>query len=156
MSNAMLYQSMLKCDGTQKNCQGCAFKGIPDCRNAMAHHAGALIQLQEVVIDNAGQQSAAQMNTIRKLEAEKKQVVEAWGELNGAMVNLLEGLKEERHCASCKNRTDENHKEICKQCREAASMYTLDLDYGKKPDPCEECLADSDECEGCAHNPENE
>lgn len=155
MSNALLYQSMLKCDGTQKNCHGCAFKGIPDCRNAMAHHAGALIQLQEVVIDNAGQQSGAQMNTIRKLEAENKACFKEYEKLNEAMVNLLTGLKEERHCASCKNREEENHEEICKQCKEAASMYTLDLDYGKAPDPCEECLADSDECEGCAYNPEN-
>lgn len=155
MSNKILYESMLKCDGTQKNCKGCAFKGIPDCRNAMAHHAGALIQLQDVVIENAGQQSAAQMNTIRKLETEKQQIIKDWDAMNGAMVNMLVGLKEERHCASCKNSTEENHEEICKQCREAESMYTLDLDYGKEPDPCEECLADTDECEGCGHNPEN-
>ena len=155
MSNAMLYQSMLKCDGTQKNCQGCVFKGIPDCRNAMAHHAGALIQLQDVVIENAGQQSGAQMATIRKLNEENLACMKENNQLNDVVVNLLTGLKEERHCASCKNRTDENHEETCKQCREAASMYTLDLNYGKAPDPCENCIADGDECEGCGYNPEN-
>lgn len=163
MRNEKLYQSMLNCDGTQKNCKECVFRSIPDCRNAMAHHAGALIQLQDVVIDNAGAAGMAKDRKISDLEREKKQIMQNWEQLNEAMVNLIFGLTEERHCASCgyskerDNAEEEAYRQdVCKKCREEKSQYTLNLDYGKKPNPCENCIADSDECEGCEHNKDNE
>lgn len=163
MSNQKLYGSMLKCDGTTKNCEGCVFRKVPDCRNAMAHHAGALIQLQEVALDNVGAQSAAQEAEIRKLHQLTKDLSEGLQEVNQRLTHVVNGLEEERHCASCKHvipcegEMEEATREmICEGCKKEHSNWTLREDFGKPTDPCEGCMADTDESEGCQHNSDNE
>lgn len=144
-NNKNLYESMLHCDGTTKNCRGCAFRGIPDCRNAMAHHAGAMIQLQEVVIENAGAQAGAQIRTISMLENEAKQQEAAFVKLNDLLSNVLLGLKDDRYCPAClgnipsEDADEEARRQLqCKQCKAEESKWELNVQYGKPaplPDP---------------------
>ena len=162
MSNEKLYGSMLKCDGTTKNCEGCLFRKVPDCRNAMAHHAGAMIQLQEVVLDNVGAQSAAQEAEIRELQRKNRQLDRVNQDLCDGLRNIRNGLKELRHCASCeynipqKDEMEESaRKMVCAGCHEEHSNWEPWVDFGKPPaDPCEDC--EGDDCEGCEFNPDNE
>lgn len=139
MSNVNLINSMLKCDGTRMNCKGCTFAEHPECRNAMAHHAGALIQLQDVVIENSGRILNKVANERegwkRAYEASEKAKKEAMEMLS----NIHRGLSELKHCESCQVKngegfTEEEKKAHCEACRNGGAGYIFDLAFGLPPE----------------------
>lgn len=126
MSNERLAKQMMKCDGTNKNCEGCMFVDHPGCRNAMAHHGGAVIQLQDVVIQDLGetigaikrklQEKTAECETIRQL------AVQACYQANA----LADSLAARKDCVTCKNdHAGAGTPEICHRCREGENMWIL-------------------------------
>lgn len=153
-TNQVLINSMMKCDGTRKNCERCVFKEHPDCRNAMAHHAGALIQLQDVVVENSGaiQRKLLFERCGLKMRAENAEKNQAQCMKEYGL--LLDKLRSIRHCATCEASADGyslTEREVrCEACQEK-SMWQLDEKIVNPPvDPCEEC--EDRDCEGCEHN----
>ena len=148
MKNEKMVKSLLNCDGSNKNCEGCAFRDIPDCRNAMAHHAGALIQLQDVVIENAG---ALAGNLQMQLRAEKQAYAEAVDVVKKQRERIGEilcGLTDLKHCESCaysKEQDDpemeKRREELCKACHEGYSQWELSAEFGK-PEPEDDDLGE--------------
>lgn len=158
-TSKVLIDSMLNCDGTRKNCEKCVFKEHPNCRNAMAHHAGALIQMQDVVIENSG---ALQRKVLIERESLKNRAENAEKQLKKCMDEfkaVLDKLREIRHCETCEASADgfseTEREERCKVCKEL-SLWTLDEKIVNPPvDPCDACDPDDyEQCEGCEHNPE--
>lgn len=155
-ANQKLIDSMLKCDGTNGNCRGCVFAEHPECRNAMAHHAGALIQMQDVVIENSG---AIQ----RKLMTERMQLKAELANANRALEKTMEEyklltghLRDKRDCSTCNAgagvHTEEEKAKRCEMCRAGESLWELDtliISPPEEENPCDEC--EEDDCEGCEH-----
>lgn len=154
-ANEKLIQSMLKCDGTRKNCERCVFREHPDCRNAMAHHAGALIQLQDVVVENSGaiqrkvleERHAAQVALSRETEARE--------EIREAYLKLLIHLRERKDCGSCAVKAgtadlpEEDCESICKECQGGETSLWAFNEEIVKVSPCEKC--EREDCEDCEH-----
>lgn len=115
--NEKLIKDMLKCDGTRLNCAGCTFEDNPECRNAMAHHAGALIQLQDVVIENQAKTIAGKKKELREQKDELRKVCEKLTGLDRIASAVLNDLKERRDCQSCGWQGAENNTETCEKCR---------------------------------------
>lgn len=141
MSNEKLVKSMMNCDGSNKNCEGCAFRDIPECRNAMAHHAGALIQLQDVVISNSASLAGGlqmQLRAEKQAYAEAVNVVKKQRERIGEILNGLTALKHCESCAYSKEQGDavmeEQREALCKACHEGISQWELSAEFGK-PEP---------------------
>lgn len=141
MSNEKLVKSMMNCDGSNKNCEGCAFRDIPECRNAMAHHAGALIQLQDVVISNSASLAGGlqmQLRAEKQAYAEAVNVVKKQRERIGEFLNGLTALKHCESCAYSKEQEDaameEQREALCKACHEGVSQWELSAEFGK-PEP---------------------
>lgn len=140
MSNEKLIKSMLACDGTAKNCEGCTFRDIPDCRNAMVHHGGALIQLQDVVIANSATLAGGLHMRLAASEQQYQEAVEVVGKQRVMLHNLINGLKENRHCESCagskpyeKPEDEETRVKICDACMHGEeSHWCLEPDFGKE------------------------
>ena len=155
-ANQKLIDSMLKCDGTNGNCKGCVFAEHPECRNAMAHHAGALIQMQDVVIENSG---AIQRKLMMERNHLKRELESANDCAEKALkeYNLLAGhLKDKRDCSTCDagagGHTEEEKAKRCEMCRAGESLWDLDtliISPPEEENPCEEC--EEDDCEGCEH-----
>lgn len=159
-TSKVLIDSMLKCDGTRKNCEKCVFKEHPDCRNAMAHHAGALIQMQDVVIENSGAIQRRLIIERNGLKMRAQNAEKQLGQCKEEFRRVLEKLLDIRHCETCEASADgfseTEREERCKACKEQ-SLWALDEKIVNPPvDPCDECEADDyEQCEGCEHNPEN-
>lgn len=137
MGNERLIKSMLSCDGSNKNCEECTFKDMPECRNAMAHHAGALIQLQDVVIANAAAQAGGLHMQLAASKQEYQEALEVVQKQRKRVGEILHGLHELRHCESCAYSTPQTDEEaekireaLCKQCVEACSEWELSAAFG--------------------------
>lgn len=154
-ANEKLIQSMLKCDGTRKNCARCVFKEHPDCRNAMAHHAGALIQLQDVVVENLGViQRKALMERDMHLSGLKTTDGQL-SELKDSYGQLIQHLRDRKDCGSCAVKagtsglTEEECKVCCGNCAEEdCNNWRVDPKI-IAVDPCKRC--EREDCEGCEH-----
>lgn len=129
MANEKLIQNMMKCDGRKLNCDECIFKNHPACRNAMARHAGAMINLQEVVLEN-------QAAVVHNLEAGKKEMenfARTQGKVMKELGEILDGvaadLCQQRHCPTCEHWTpeDEDMSEVCAQCSAEGSESQWEL-----------------------------
>lgn len=146
-ANDTLIQSMLKCDGTNKNCKGCVFAENPECRNAMAHHGGALIQLQDVVVQNLSVQMAAVREKLASYVVRcdaKDKLIERQDEIINAMTLWIQ---KHHACEVCDHRCD---KEYCGKCRDQ-SEWEMDMAGMLKTyrdtvalDPDDECDDDDD------------
>lgn len=117
--NEKMIHDMMHCDGQKKNCDSCSFREHPACRNALARHAAAMIQLQDVVIENQGATVAA----LR----EKRDQMESMASLNGKVLKklgeILDGLgadlAAQRHCPTCEHcatEEEDEQPEICRIC----------------------------------------
>lgn len=154
--NENLIMSMMICDGTRKNCERCVFKEHPECRNALAHHAGALIQLQDVVIENTGRIQRKLLIDRERLNNRCEQDEDALRELEEAHKLLIRRLRDLKHCDTCDVRSlecpEKEREERCKACKAGSSQWALDLTIvtPEPENPCEEC--ENDDCEGCEYN----
>lgn len=132
-----LIESMLQCDGTRGNCEGCTFREHPDCRNAMAHHGGALIQMQEVMTRNHSAMLGKVMHERDLLEQALRQANERIERLGERLEKLHCGLWASKHCDSCDALSPGANPELtearCKLCREGQSQWELDKDFGAQP-----------------------
>lgn len=132
-----MIESMLKCDGTRGNCEGCTFREHPDCRNAMASHAGALIQLQEIMTRNHAAMMGKVMHERDLLEKALRQANEHIEMMCDNSERIHNGLRGLRHCDSCDALCAGANPEIsearCKLCREAESQWMLDRSFGAPP-----------------------
>lgn len=117
--NEKMIHDMMHCNGQKKNCDGCSFREHPACRDAMARHAAAMIQLQDVVIESQGATVAA----LR----EKRDRMENMENLNGKVLKelgeILDGLgadlAAQRHCPTCEHcapEDEDEQPEICLIC----------------------------------------
>jgi hypothetical protein len=138
--NEKMIKDMMMCDGRNVNCQKCSFREHPDCRNAMARHAGALIQLQDVVIANQAATVTALVDKRDRMESMALLNGRVLGEMGEILDNLAADLRAERHCPSCENCAPENvdvQPEICVKCMAegAESQWDLAKRYlPKKPE----------------------
>ena len=132
-----LIESMLQCDGTRGNCEGCTFREHPDCRNAMAHHGGALIQLQEVMTRNHSAMLGKVMHERDLLEQALRQANEHMERQDERLEKLHCGLWASKHCDSCDALAAGANPELtearCNLCREGQSQWELDKDFGAPP-----------------------
>jgi len=150
MANEKLIKSMMACNGTNAVCAGCAFRDMPECRNAMAHHAGALIQLQDVVIANSSAQAGYLKEQIKAEHKGYEQAVEVVKKQREVLLQIENGLREARHCESClfvnaleDPEVEKAREEHCKACQESVvSGWQRNPDWGK-----EEEYTDPDELE---------
>ena len=146
MSNDKLIKSMLACDGSNKHCEGCTFRDIPDCRNAMAHHAGALIQLQDVVIANSGALAWGLREQIEEAQEKYQEAAEVISDLTELVRRVMRGLRETRHCESCegskpseKPEEEAIREKLCEACRAGErSHWCLDTAFGQEPEAPED------------------
>lgn len=146
MANEKLIKSMMNCNGTNAACAGCAFKEMPECRNAMAHHAGALIQLQDVVIANSAAQAGYLKEQIKAEHNGYEQAVEVVKKQKEVIDHIKNGLREAKHCESClfvneieDPECEKIREEHCRACNESVvSGWELNPDYGKEPPEDEE------------------
>ncbi len=133
MANEKLIQDMLKCDGTNKNCKGCAFQDNPECRNAMAHHAGALIQLQDVVIINQAKTIAGLKGDIGHKSADLEELTKLAQQACYQANELARVLHDRKDCKTCANdRAGFGTTEVCDKCRGVESQWELSI-YLKHP-----------------------
>lgn len=125
--NGDLIRMMSKCDGTNKNCKGCMFREHPECRNAMARHAAAVLNLSDVMFENSRMiSSAAIAKREEAMETMEAQAValEMYEEMCGKIA--LE-LSEAKHCPTCLHNPpdDLEMSEICKKCQAGDSEWLL-------------------------------
>lgn len=153
MANEMLAKQMMKCDGTNKNCEGCMFRDHPGCRNAMAHHGGALIQLQDMVIENLAQTINGLKGSLAKKTADHQTVTQI-AERACYQANALEDhLRARKDCKTCNyDCMGQGTPEVCDKCRGAESQwelcYKFKLEHRMDPPEDEEDEADEDDEEG--------
>lgn len=149
--NEKLIHDMMNCDGRKVNCADCNFREHPDCRNAMASHAGALIQMQDVVIAN----QAATVSALTRKRDDMESMARLNGKVLGEMGEILDKLAEDlangRHCPTCEHCAPEGvdeTPEICAKCMEegAESLWELAKRYmPKKPDNGEDDAAEDED-----------
>lgn len=134
MANEMLAKQMMKCDGTNKNCVGCMFRDHPGCRNAMAHHGGAVIQLQDVVIENLAQTINGLKAKLGKKTADHQTVTQI-AERACYQANALEEyLKNVKDCKTCEHEcAGLGTPEICDKCRGVESQWELAYRFRFEP-----------------------
>ena len=119
MANEKLIHDMMHCNGMKKNCDECSFREHPDCRNAMARHAGALIQLQDVVIENQGRTAHHLMSKRESAESMARLNGKVLGEMGEILDGLADDLAKARHCPTCEHCAPEDveeQPEICVGC----------------------------------------
>lgn len=135
--NEKLIHDMMNCDGRKVNCDNCNFREHPDCRNAMASHAGALIQMQDVVIAN----QAATVNALTRKRDDMESMARLNGKVLGEMGEILDKLAEDlakaRHCPTCEHCAPEDvdeTPEICAKCMTEGAESLWDLAKRYLPD----------------------
>lgn len=132
-----LIESMLNCDGTRGNCEGCIFREHPDCRNAMARHGGALIQMQEVMTKNHSAMLGKVMHERDLLNETLQKANEHIEKLGDHIERLHGGLMAARHCDSCSAHAEGANPELsearCKLCKEKESQWGLNEEFGAPP-----------------------
>lgn len=132
-----LILSMMECDGRAINCEGCAFREHPDCRDAMARHGAAMINLQDVVNRNTAAMLAKVKNDRENAIATAHDINKRCTDISEVLGRILDGLRESRHCDSCgtlKDGADHQASEArCKACREGESLWYLDEGFGAPP-----------------------
>jgi hypothetical protein len=149
--NEKLIHDMMNCDGRKVNCDNCNFRENPDCRNAMASHAGALIQMQDVVIANQAATVSALTRKRDDMESMARLNGKVLGEMGEILDKLAEDLAKERHCPTCEHCAPEGvdeTPEICAKCMEegAESLWELAKRYmPKKPDNGEDDAAEDED-----------
>ena len=149
--NEKLIHDMMNCDGRKVNCADCNFREHPDCRNAMASHAGALIQMQDVVIAN----QAATVSALTRKRDDMESMALLNGRVLGEMGEILDKLAEDlakgRHCPTCEHCAPEDvdeAPEICAKCMTegAESLWDLAKRYmPEKPDNGEDDAAEDED-----------
>ena len=128
MANEKLIQDMMKCDGTNKNCKGCVFQDNPECRNAMAHHAGALIQLQDVVIINQAKTIAGLKGSIGHKDADHEELTKLAQQACYQANELARVLHDRKDCKTCAhNLAGVGTPEVCDKCRGVESQWELSI-----------------------------
>lgn len=132
--NEKLIHDMMNCDGRKVNCDRCNFREHPDCRNAMASHAGALIQMQDVVIANQAATVSALTRKRDNMESMARLNSKVLGEMGEILDKLAEDLAKGRHCPTCQHCAPEDvdeTPEICAKCMEegAESLWELSKRY---------------------------
>lgn len=141
--NEKLIHDMMNCDGRKVNCGNCNFREHPDCRNAMASHAGALIQMQDVVIAN----QAATVSALARKRDDMESMARLNGKVLGEMGEILDKLAEDlangRHCPTCEHCAPEDvdeTPEICAKCMTegAESLWELSKRYQPEKDQPEQ------------------
>lgn len=115
--NEKMINDMMMCDGRKVNCDKCGFREHPDCRNAMARHAGALIQLQDVVIANQAATVAAVVEKRDRMQSMAMLNGQVLGEMGEILDKLAADLKAERHCPTCEYCAPEDVEEQPEVCR---------------------------------------
>lgn len=133
--NEKLIKSMLKCDGTMGNCKGCIFDGSPVCRNDMTHHGGALIQLQEVVVENQQHMMQAMKLEIAGMREKMKRMGEELEVVDGALGRLGAELKAARHCDSCLYKGMDEARDVCEGCKAHEESHWVLAKRFVEPDP---------------------
>lgn len=153
-ANDKLIMNMLKCDGTMGNCMGCIFEGHPECRNAMAHHAGALIQLQDVVIVNQTKELVSKQALIAKRNGELQSACKQYVDACGLLGRIATKLDELRHCATCQHEKEPiedgfTAPAACRACKLGESRWELAEDIIKPPveDDADDCEAGDEDYE---------
>lgn len=148
--NEKLIHDMMNCDGRKVNCDNCNFREHPDCRNAMASHAGALIQMQDVVIAN----QAATVSALTRKRDEMEQMAKinghVLGQIGEKLDKLAEDLKKQRHCPTCyhcASEDEDEQPEVCTMClkEDAESQWALAHRYWPGDDEHDE---DEEEANG--------
>lgn len=117
--NEKMIHDMMHCNGQKMNCDTCSFREHPECRNAMARHAAALIQLQDVVIDNQGRTAQSLMGKRDSAENLAKLNGKVLGELGEILDGLGADLAKQRHCPTCEHcapEEEDEQPEICQIC----------------------------------------
>lgn len=125
MANEQLINSMLKCDGTKGNCVECIFRDNPECRNAMAHHGGALIQLQDVVIHNQAVTASKVGSDKRMLQIKLETSERERAEMIKRMRALLDYIYEQCGCKACEHYDGD----ACKHCKDKDEWELSDEIY---------------------------
>ena len=140
-----------KCDGTRKNCEGCLYEEHPLCRNAMAQHAAAQLQLDEIQLGNTAQMLAAVTNErdyLRKALETQETALGMYEQMTGRIAQNLYALK---HCETCLHYQEdaEVKPEVCVSCKAGASEWLLakhlqpdDPKAKAKPDELDELEAE--------------
>ena len=147
--NEKLIHDMMNCDGRKVNCDNCNFREHPDCRNAMASHAGALIQMQDVVIAN----QAATVSALTRKRDDMESMARLNGKVLGEMGEILDKLAEDlangRHCPTCEHCAPEDvdeTPEVCAKCMtegaeslwDLAKRYLPEQEDDKEPEETDE------------------
>lgn len=114
-----MVKDMMHCDGRKVNCDTCGFREHPDCRNAMSKHAGALIQLQDVVIANQASMVAAVVEKRDRMQGMAMLNGRVLGEMGEILDKLAADLSKERYCPTCEHCAPEDvdeQPEVCRIC----------------------------------------
>lgn len=121
-----LINMMAKCDGTKKNCEGCAFAEHPECRNAMNRHGAAVLNLTTVMFENSREISSAAIARRKEAEQTIEAQARALGMFEEMSGNIAQELWEQKHCPTCQNNPEDiEMSEICRKCQSGESEWLM-------------------------------
>lgn len=121
-----LINMMAKCDGTKKNCEGCAFAEHPECRNAMNRHGAAVLNLTTVMLENSREISTAAIARRKEAEQTIEAQARALGMFEEMSGNIAQALWEQKHCPTCQNNPEDiEMSEICRKCQSGESEWLM-------------------------------